>query len=176
MAYLKNVMKDCRGKNLQNYEPCPWNIDLLSGRVIFTPSRDKLWEMVRAKDGGVTGEVVKTICDNSHNYVQHDEWTKEDEGDEIQVSDGGSTTFLWVSHVEFSILCIVPLMCVSITWSPIHSAHHYIWPCFTSSASRKKHMLLYVKILSSFYLNNIRLAWNMFLKLLLILLTYIWID
>ena len=44
--------------------------------------------MVRAKDGGVTGEVVKTIGDNSHDDVQHDEGTKKDEGDEVQISDG----------------------------------------------------------------------------------------
>ena len=64
-----------------------------------------------AEDGRVSSEIIKTVSDNGNNDVQHDEGAEEDKGDEVDISDGGSTSLLGICHVQFSVLCIIPLVC-----------------------------------------------------------------
>ena len=101
---------------------------LLSAWIIFTPSCDELWQVVRAKNGRISSEVIKTISDNSNNNVQHDEGAEEDEGNEIDVGDRGAAALLWVSHVEFSVFCVVPFMSSGVARSSVHGRHHDIRP------------------------------------------------
>ena len=54
--------------------------------------------MVGTKDGWISGEVVKAVSDDSHNNVQHNERTQEDEGDEDILSDRVSMDS--VGHAE----------------------------------------------------------------------------
>ena len=41
--------------------------------------------MVRAEDGGVSGEVVKVVHDDGHEQVDHDEGAEEDEADKVEI-------------------------------------------------------------------------------------------
>ena len=44
-------------------------MDLLSARVVFTPGRDELGQMVGAQDRGVTRQIVETVRDDGDNNV-----------------------------------------------------------------------------------------------------------
>ena len=45
-----------------------------------------------SQDGGVSGEVVEVVHDDSHEQVEHKEGAKEDEGDEIGVGHVGAAS------------------------------------------------------------------------------------
>ena len=100
-------------------------------RVVLAPSGDELREMVRAQDGGVSGQVVEAVRDHGHHDVQHDEGAEEDEGDKVEIGDGVAAPLLRVSHVELAILGVVPLVSVRVARSSSHSRHHDVWPGFT---------------------------------------------
>ena len=59
--------------------------------------------MVRAEDGGVSGEVVEAVGDDGHHDVQHDEGAQEDEGDEVDVGHGRPAPLLRVRHVQLPV-------------------------------------------------------------------------
>ena len=52
--------------------------------------------MMRTQNGRISRQVVKIVHDNSHKQVQHDERAKEDEADEVEVSEDGSTVLLLI--------------------------------------------------------------------------------
>ena len=103
----------------------------LTTRVVLAPGGDELGEVVRAKDGGVSGQVVEAVRDHSHHDVQHDEGAEEDEGDKVEIGDRVATALLGVSHVELPVLGVVPLVSVGVARSSSHSRHHDVWPGFT---------------------------------------------
>ena len=86
--------------------------------------------MVRAKDGGVSGQVVEAVRDDGHHDVQHDEGAEEDEGDKVEIGDGVAAALLWVSHVELAVLGVVPLVSVGVARPSSHSRHHDVRPGF----------------------------------------------
>ena len=86
-------------------------------RVVLAPGGDELGEVVGAKDGGVSGQVVEAVRDHSHHDVQHDEGAEEDEGDKVEIGDRVATALLWVSHVELAVLGVVPLVRVRVARS-----------------------------------------------------------
>ena len=100
-------------------------------RVVLAPGGDELGEVVRAKDGGVSGQVVEAVRDHSHHDVQHDEGAEEDEGDKVEIGDRVATALLWVSHVELAVLGVVPLVRVRVARSTGNRGHHDVWPRFT---------------------------------------------
>ena len=59
--------------------------DLHSTRIIFWPGGDKLSQVMGAQDGRVSGQVVEVVHDDGNEQVEHDEWTQEDEGHEVDV-------------------------------------------------------------------------------------------
>ena len=50
--------------------------------------------MVSAKDGRISGEVVKVVHDDSDEQVQHEEGAQEDETYEVGVGEVGAASFL----------------------------------------------------------------------------------
>ena len=115
---------------------------LLSTRIIFTPSCNKFWKMVRTKNGGVTGEVVETVSDDSHNNVQHNKRTQEDECDEVYIGDRRPTSFLGVCHIKLSIFCVVPLVGLRVARAAINRGHHDVRPSLTSGAPEQHYFCL----------------------------------
>ena len=53
--------------------------------IKVSPGRDELPQVVRAEDGGVSGEVVKVVHDDGHEQVDHDEGAEEDEADKVEI-------------------------------------------------------------------------------------------
>ena len=47
------------------------------------PNGDEFSQVMWSQDGGVPGQVVKVVHDDSHEEVEHDEWAEEDEGDKV---------------------------------------------------------------------------------------------
>ena len=92
---------------------------------------------MRTKNGGVTSEVVKTVGDDGNHNVQHNKRTQEDESDEVKVGDGRAAALLWISHVELSVLGVVPLVSFGITRTSIYGGHHNIGPGLASCASEE---------------------------------------
>ena len=50
--------------------------NLLSTGIIFCPNSNKLVEMVSSENGGVSGQVIKVVHDDSHEQVEHQERTE----------------------------------------------------------------------------------------------------
>lgn len=76
---------------------------LRSTRIVFTPSCDKLSEMVGPQNGWVSSQVIKVVHDDGHEEVEHDERAQEDEGDKVDVGQGGATVLAWVEQPTWSV-------------------------------------------------------------------------
>ena len=74
----------------------------LTTGIVLAPSGDKLGEVVRAKDGGVSGQVVEAVRDDGHHDVQHDEGAEEDEGDKVQVGHVGPAVLVRVNQFTWN--------------------------------------------------------------------------
>ena len=46
-------------------------MNLRCARVVFGPDPNELVEMVRAKDGGIPGQVVKVVHDDGDEKIEH---------------------------------------------------------------------------------------------------------
>ena len=97
---------------------------------------------MRTKNGGVTSEVVKTVGDDGNHNVQHNKRTQEDESDEVKVGDGRAAALLGISHVELSVLGVVPLVSFGITRTSIHGGHHNIGPGLARRTSEQHYFCL----------------------------------
>ena len=76
-------------------------------RVVLAPGGDELGEMVRAKDGGVSGQVVEAVRDHGHHDVQHDEGAEEDEGHEVDVRDVRAAGLVRVEQAARGLVALV---------------------------------------------------------------------
>ena len=72
--------------------------DLRSARVVLGPDGDELSQVVRPENGRVPGQVVEVVHDDGHEEVEHDERAQEDEGDKVDVGQGGATVLAWVEQ------------------------------------------------------------------------------
>ncbi len=114
-ANLKNIACFIGGsKWLENsplvYFIVPHNTnrnDLRSTGIIFWPGGNELSQVMRAQDGGVSGQVVEVVHDDGDEEVEHDEWTQEDEGHEVDVGQGRAAVlsrvekFTWKEGLKF---------------------------------------------------------------------------
>ena len=67
--------------------------------IIFRPEMDKFSQMMRAKDGPITGEVVKVVHDDGNEQVENQEGTNDKETDEERISHIGSASFRFSSII-----------------------------------------------------------------------------
>ena len=74
---------------------------LRSTRIVFTPSCDKLSEMVGPQNGWVSSQVIKVVHDDGHEEVEHDERAQEDEGDEVDVRQGRAAVLARVQQIPW---------------------------------------------------------------------------
>ena len=63
-------------------------------RVVLAPKMDKLGEMVRTKDGPVSGQVVKVVHDDSDEEIENKEGADNEEADEVGIGHIGPTAAL----------------------------------------------------------------------------------
>ena len=60
------------------------DISLRAG-VILRPDPDEFVEVVGSEDGGVSGQIVEVVHNDSHEEVEHYEAAEEDEGNKVDV-------------------------------------------------------------------------------------------
>ncbi len=77
-------------------------LSLRAAGVELCPGGDELAQVVGAKDGGVTGQVVKVVHDHGHEQVQHDEAAEEDEGDKVDVGHIWPARLVWVQQFAYA--------------------------------------------------------------------------
>ena len=63
--------------------------------IIFRPEMDKFSQMMRAKDGPITGEVVKVVHDDGNEEVEDEEGANDEEAYEVGIGDIGATPSLF---------------------------------------------------------------------------------
>ena len=104
----------------------------LTTRVVLAPGGDELGEVVGAKDGGVSGQVVEVIHDDSHEEIDHDETAEEDEGDKVEVGGVAATGLVWVEKFAGG---LIPAVALLIAGSAPLAGQHDVWPSLSSGTS-----------------------------------------
>ena len=104
--------------------------DLRSTWIKICPGCYEFSQVMRAKNGRVTCEVVKIIHDDGHEQVQHDERAEEDERYEVDIRHVWSTSLFWIQKSSSS---FVPLIGIDIAWPTWQPIQHNVRPGFTSS-------------------------------------------
>ena len=86
-----------------------------------------------SQDGGVSGEVVEVVHDDSHEQVEHQEAAEEDKGDKEEVGDVAAAHLVWLQQLPRG---GVPLDSSGITDLPCSTSQHDVRPGLTSSTSK----------------------------------------
>ena len=86
-----------------------------------------------SQDGGVSGEVVEVVHDDSHEQVEHQEAAEEDKGDKEEVGDVAAAHLVWLQQLPRG---GVPLDSSGITDLPCSTSQHDVRPGLTRGTSK----------------------------------------
>ena len=109
--------------------------DILSARIIFGPDSDELVKMVCTENGGVPGEVVEVVHDDSDEEIEHEEAAEEDKGDEEEIGDVAAAHLAGLQQLARG---LVPLNRPGVADLARPARQHDVWPRLPCSAPRHK--------------------------------------
>ena len=107
------------------------DISLCAG-VILRPDPDEFVEVVGSEDGGVSGQIVEVVHNDSYEEIEHEEAAEEDEGDEEEVCD---VTAAHLARLEELARGLVPLDGAGVADLARPACQHDVWPRLSRGAS-----------------------------------------
>ena len=75
---------------------------------------------MRSEDGRVSRQVVEIVHDDSHEKVQHDEWTEENERYKVDVRQRRTTVLVWVEQFTYK-----GKVSIAILWKKVYLSSAY---------------------------------------------------
>lgn len=107
---------------------------LLSQGIVLAPHRDEFRQVVGAQNGGIPGQIVEAVHNDSHHDVEHDKAAQKDERNKVKVGDVGAA-FLVGIHRQIGRL--VDLHRALVANSARDAGHHNVGPRLSGGASIK---------------------------------------